>query len=119
MMRGKNAESAYATLRFSSGKAPRFAAEVLKSAMAIAKENDLDADKLYVKTVFCNEGPRLKRRQMVSKGRATAITKRMSHLTLIISDEAGENKESKNKDKSEKPKENIEKAKETNKEKSE
>jgi ribosomal protein L22 len=62
----------------------------LKSAVATAKESDLEPNKLYIKEVCCNEGPRLKRRRFESKGVSRQITKRMSHLVLTISDVAEE-----------------------------
>lgn len=67
-------------------------AALLKSAIAIGKENDLDLSKLYIKSVYCSEGPRLKRRQVKARGRSDAITKRMSHITLMISDVAEDKK---------------------------
>lgn len=111
-VRGQNAKSAYTSLLFTNKKGAKFTASLLKSAMAAAKENDLDAEKLFVKTIFCNEGPRLKRRQIKARGRSDAILKRMSHLTLIISDDATEVKEKAKKDdkKVENKKTNIKKS---------
>lgn len=86
MMRGQNAEKAMISLKLTNRKASGFASDLLKSALAIAKENDLDLDKMVVKEVYCNEGPRLKRRQIKARGRADAIQKRMSHLTIVITD---------------------------------
>lgn len=89
---GQNAQKAYVSLRFTNKKGAGFMAGLLKSAIAIGKENDLDLEKLYIKSVYCNEGPRLKRRQIKARGRSDAITKRMCHLNLIISDTAIEKK---------------------------
>ncbi len=83
---GQNAQKAYVALRFTNKKGAGFMAGLLKSAIAIGKENDLDLDKLYIKSVNCTEGPRLKRRQIKARGRSDAIQKRMCHLNLIISD---------------------------------
>ena len=60
---------------------------LVKSGLAAAKESDLDVDKVYIKSVNCTEGPRLKRRLIGSRGRAKPILKRMCHLNLIVSDE--------------------------------
>lgn len=90
MMRGQNAERAMISLKLTNRKASGYAADLLKSALAVAKENDLDLDKMVIKEVYCNEGPRLKRRQIKSRGRADAIVKRMSHLTIVITDNAVE-----------------------------
>ena len=85
-LRGQNAEKAMTSLLFTNRKGAGFMADLLKSGMAAAKENDLDFDKLYVKAVSCNEGPTLKRRLIGSRGRSDAIHKRMCHLNLVLSD---------------------------------
>lgn len=80
--------------------------DLLNSALAIAKENDLETDQLTIKSVYCNEGPRIKRRQVKARGRSDLIKKRMSHMTLVISDEV---KNSKIKDKNDSVKSKKEK----------
>ena len=82
--RGKNVNEARTFLTFTNKKGAKMILSLLKSALAIAKENDLEADNMYVKTIYCNEGPRLGRRKARSKGMAYPITKRMCHLTLVI-----------------------------------
>lgn len=99
-LRGKNAEEAYVALRFTNKKAAVLLASLVKSAIAIGKENDLEIKNLYIKSVSCNEGPRLKRRQIKARGRSDAIVKRMCHLNLVISDVAEEIKIDKKKDNS-------------------
>jgi large subunit ribosomal protein L22 len=94
-LRGQNAEVARTQLLFTNKKGARMAADLLKSGLAVAKENDLEIDKVYIKSIFCNSGPRLKRRHIGSRGRSDAIIKRMSHLNLIISDVADEVKQDK------------------------
>ena len=85
-LRGKMAQEAYIALNFTNKKGAKLVAALLKSAMAIGKENDLETDKLYIKSIYCSEGPRLKRRQIKARGRSDAITKRMRHLNLVVSD---------------------------------
>lgn len=82
--RGMTAEQALNNALFTNKKAARFLVELIKSGIAAAKENYLDADKITIKSIYCNEGPRLKRIQPWSKGQARRITKRMSHLGLIL-----------------------------------
>lgn len=86
-VRGKKAEEARTSLLFTNKKGAKMLASLIKSALAIAKENDLELDKMQVKSVYCSEGPKLKRRQIKARGRADSILKRMSHLFLEISDE--------------------------------
>lgn len=83
-VRGKEVGQAKTFLTFTSQKGARMALALLKSALAIAKENDLEADKMVVKSIYCNDGPRLKRSQPKSKGSAYRITKRMCHLTIVL-----------------------------------
>ncbi|AUF83309.1 50S ribosomal protein L22 [Mesoplasma syrphidae] len=61
--------------------------KLLNSAIANAVNNNgMEADKLFVKTVYVNEGPTLKRFRPRAHGRAYEILKRTSHITLIVSD---------------------------------
>lgn len=90
-LRGEIAQDAYVALSFTNKKGAGLLAALLKSAIAIGKENDLELGKLYIKSVSCSEGPRLKRRQIKARGRSDAITKRMSHLNLVLSDTVIEN----------------------------
>jgi len=60
---------------------------LLRSALANARQKDLKAENLYIKEIRCDEGPNLKRLLMNSRGRATQIKKRMSHITIVLSDE--------------------------------
>lgn len=86
-LRGEKAEAARDKMLFTHKKSASFLYELLKSGIAAAKENDIESSNLYVKSVCCNEGPRLKRRRFWSKGQSRRITKRMSHLVLTLTDE--------------------------------
>jgi len=85
-LRGQNAEAALVTLKFTNRKGAGLLYDLLKSAIAAAKENDLDSEKVFIKSVNCTSGPRLKRRLIGSRGRSKPILKRMSHLTFTVSD---------------------------------
>lgn len=87
-LRGLNAEKAYIDLTFTNKKGAKLIASLLKSALAVAKENELELNKLFIKLISCNEGPKLKRRQIKARGRSDAIIKRMCHLNLVLSDTA-------------------------------
>ena len=59
--------------------------KVLNSALANAQHNhNLSVDELVIKNILVNEGPRYKRFQPVSRGRAHSIVKRTSHITVIL-----------------------------------
>ena len=59
---------------------------LLASAVANAENNhELVGDDLYVKEIYADEGPTLKRFRPRAQGRATRIRKRTSHLTVAFS----------------------------------
>lgn len=61
--------------------------KLLNAAIANAVNNNgLNADELFVKTVYVNEGPTLKRFRPRAHGRAFQILKRTSHVFLTLSD---------------------------------
>ncbi|MFA7243751.1 MAG: 50S ribosomal protein L22 [Patescibacteria group bacterium] len=109
----KNASEALAILKYAETAVSNDLYSLLKSGIAAYKDQELDTENVFVKNIKCDEGPRLKRRRIVSKGRATAIKKRMCHLTLTLSDEIEATKAN-NKTKSSKEEVKVEK-KEANK----
>jgi large subunit ribosomal protein L22 len=63
----------------------REVAKVLSSAAANAENNhDLAPDDLYVAEATANEGPTLKRFHPRAQGRAFAIHKPMTHVTVVV-----------------------------------
>ena len=86
-LRGLSAAAARDILLFTNKKGARICVELVKSGIAAAKENYLEADKVFVKSISCGEGPRLKRHMPKSKGRTYLKQKRMSHFILTLSDE--------------------------------
>lgn len=86
-LRGMTLQAALVELKFTNKKGATLMFDLIKSGLAAAKENDLDVDKVYIKSVNCTEGPRLKRRLIGSRGRAKPILKRMCHLNLTVTDE--------------------------------
>ena len=49
------------------------------------QNSNINTDELFIKTAYVDEGPVMKRFRPAAMGRATAIRKRTSHLTIIIS----------------------------------
>lgn len=89
LIRGKDVEEAAAILRFTPNFAADACAKVLNSAVANAVNNNgLDESKLYVKECYANEGVVLKRFMPRAKGSASAIHKRTSHITVVVSERA-------------------------------
>ena len=50
----------------------------------------LSVEELIVAEAFADEGPTLKRFRPRARGRATQILKRTSHITVVLSDEWGD-----------------------------
>ena len=84
-VRGKKVEEALNMLSFAPQKGAFVLKKLINSAVANAEQNlNMDVDKLYIKRIFADEGPTLKRFRARAMGRATRIRKRTSHLTVII-----------------------------------
>jgi large subunit ribosomal protein L22 len=88
LIKGKPVEEALTILRFVPKKAARLVDKTLRSAVANAEQNpNIDVDTLYIKRIFVDGGPTMKRWRPRAMGRATKIIKRTSHITVIL-DEA-------------------------------
>jgi ribosomal protein L22 len=84
-VRGKPIPEAQALLRHSPRGVARDLERLLKSAVANAENNhDLVGEDLYVKEIYADEGPTLKRYRARAQGRAFRIRKRTSHLTVAL-----------------------------------
>ena len=87
LIRGKQIGEAVAILRHTPKAASPVVEKVLKSAVANAEHNyELDMNNLVVSEVFVDEGPTLKRFRPRAQGRASAINKRTSHITIVVSE---------------------------------
>ncbi len=88
MVRGKKVDEALILLRFTPSPTARVVAKVIKSAAANA-ENDLlmsPAD-LQITKIFADEARTLKRFRARSRGRASPILKRSSHITVVVAEQ--------------------------------
>lgn len=85
VVRGMGVDGALTTLRFMPKKGAAILRKVIESAVANATQNDqIDVDNLYVKKIFIDGGPSLKRICPRAMGRATGIIKRTSHITVVL-----------------------------------
>ncbi len=85
VVRGMNVGQAVTTLRFMPKKGAVILQKIIESAIANAAQDDaIDIDSLYVKKIFVDGGPSLKRIRPRAQGRATGIIKRTSHITVIL-----------------------------------
>lgn len=87
LIRGRNAIDAGVILANTDKRATGPVGKVLASAIANAENNlGAKASALVVESVFIGPGPTLKRSRPRAKGSASAIRKRSSHITVIVSD---------------------------------
>ena len=85
VVRGMDVDQAITTLKFMPKKAASILRQVIESAVANATQDDqVDVDNLFVKNIFIDGGPSLKRIRPRAMGRATRIIKRTSHITVIL-----------------------------------
>ncbi len=85
LIRGKSVDDAVAILQFTPKAAAPVVLKVLNSAIANAVNNsELDRKSLYVAEVFANPGPTLKRFVARSRGSASPMLKRTSHISVVL-----------------------------------
>lgn len=85
LIRGKSAQEAWSILEFTPKRAAGPLKKVLESAIANAKHNnELAPESLNVSRVLIDEGPTMKRYTPRARGRAGAIKKRTSHITVVV-----------------------------------
>ena len=85
MVRGKAVQEALNILKFSPQRPADVVAKLVRSAIANAEQKGVsDVDQLYVKTVFVDQGPVLKRFIPRAMGRASRIRKPTSHITVVL-----------------------------------
>ena len=88
LIRGKQVDQAKAILLNSTKSASRNVVITLKSAVAnytqLNPDERVNDNELFVKEVFVDEGPSLKRLLPAPMGRAYRVRKRSNHLTIIV-----------------------------------
>lgn len=88
-LKGLSVTEAEAQLLLRTQRARLPLLKLLRSAAANAKENQkLAPANLFVKGVWVNEGPMLKRSLPRAQGSATPIHKKMSHVTVVLEEMA-------------------------------
>ena len=85
LIRGKKVSDALGILANLNKSASPVVSKLVKSAAANAVNNNkMDESKLYIKAIYANDGPRLKRYMPRAKGSASSIIKRTSHITVVV-----------------------------------
>lgn len=92
LIRGRNVSDAKTQLTFLMRKAALPIIKLIDSAVANAVHNlKLDPKELYISEIFVNEGPTLKRGMPRARGSSYTIRKRMSHISLTLSEKKDRN----------------------------
>lgn len=85
MIRGQHVPAALAMLKHTPRHAARVVEKILRSAVANAEQKEMgDSDSMVISKAFVNCGPTYKRVRARSMGRANAIQKRTSHITVVV-----------------------------------
>ncbi|AVQ12712.1 50S ribosomal protein L22 [Leptospira santarosai] len=87
-IRGYAVGEALDILKFTNKRAIEPLTKVILSASANASvlNNKVDLDELFIKKIYVDEGPIMKRFRPRARGRAARIRKRLSHITVVLSD---------------------------------
>jgi large subunit ribosomal protein L22 len=84
-LRGKSYKEALQILKYLPQKAGSIVWQTLYSAVSNATNNfDFEKDTLLINEAYVNQGPILKRIRPRAQGRAFAIEKKMSHITISV-----------------------------------
>jgi large subunit ribosomal protein L22 len=86
-IRGRSVPEARSILAFTPRAAAREIEKVLRSAVANAESNphrNWNGDELYVKAIFVDDGPTIKRWRARARGRVNRILKRTCHITVKL-----------------------------------
>ena len=91
-IRGKKADVAIRDLSFAKQRVAMDIKKTVQAAIANAENNNqYDIDNLYVKEAYVGKAIVLKRFRPRAKGRASAIKKPFSNVTIILSEELNKN----------------------------
>lgn len=94
----KSVKESFNILQFSPKAASEVVGKTLKSSVSNLKSRKEHED-IYIKEAYVGAGPTLKRMIPMAMGRAGIIRKRVSHVTIIVTDEVSASKRKKKKSK--------------------
>ncbi|MCX7704840.1 MAG: 50S ribosomal protein L22 [bacterium] len=80
----KEVGSAINILEHTPNKAASIVKKLIKSALANAQQKNPDQKSWYIKNLYVDEGPKMKRLRSAPMGRAVLIMKRLSHITVVL-----------------------------------
>jgi len=90
LIKKMNPSQAVEKLPFAKKRAAEFLRKVIITAIANAKQKNLDVTELEFKEIQINEGPRLKRYRAGARGRAKPYKRKMSHIRVVLTTQKSE-----------------------------
>jgi large subunit ribosomal protein L22 len=94
LVRGKSVEEALNILHFNPKHASKVVEKTLRSAVSNlsnkAETGKVNEKEVFIKQIFVDGGPVLKRMLPAPQGRAYRIRKRSNHLTIVIQEKENE-----------------------------
>lgn len=88
LIRNKSVKESLSTLKYSKKHAAKEVEKTLKSAynnlLNTLDTGKIDTEDVFIKEVYVNAGPSLKRLLPAPQGRAFRIRKRSAHLTIVV-----------------------------------
>lgn len=86
LVRGRDVGEAIRMLKFTRKASAPLIGKLISSAVANAADKDpsVDVDALFVKTIYVDGGPTLRRFLPRAHGRATRLRKRTSHIVVEL-----------------------------------
>jgi len=90
LVRGKKVNDALTILKFTPSPHARLVAKAVKTAAADAeKAHNLNVDDLKIVKIQADEATTLRRYRARSRGRASTIHRRSSHITVVVGEQEG------------------------------
>jgi len=91
MIRGQQVAAAMSMLKHTPRHAARVVEKILRSAVANAELKELgDSESMIIAKAYVNCGPIYRRARPRSMGRANAIQKRTSHITVVVAPQSNQ-----------------------------
>ncbi len=85
VVRGKDVNEAIRSLTFMKQKGAGLVKKLIESAVANAENKKvIDVDNLYVKSIWVDMGPVMKRYRPRAQGRAFEVRKKISHINVVL-----------------------------------
>lgn len=91
LVRGRSVEEAINMLHFTPKRASNPVEKVLRSAVSNAMNSEeaakLEPEDLFIKEIWVDQGPTMRRYNPGPMGRASVIRKRFCHISVIVTDQ--------------------------------